>query len=188
MDYLLDLMKSKGAILNGHFLLTSGQHSNVYLEKFRLLENPKVVRELGQRMAGPFMNEDVDIILGAAIGGILLSHAVAAELGKLGIFAERIDGNLQLRRGFEIAKDDRVLIVEDIVTTGSSVKELINLVAIYEAEVIGVTCLVDRTKGGVDFKCRTNVLLHYPVESWEADDCPLCQDGISITARGRSGR
>jgi len=126
--------------------------------------------------------------LGAAIGGILLSHATATELGTLGIFAERVDGNLQLRRGFELRKGDRVLIVEDIVSTGGSVKELIELVEQYEAKVVGVVCLVDRTKDGVDFGCPTEALLRFPAVSWRADECPLCEQGISITTRGRTGK
>ena len=187
MDNLLELMKSSGAVLDGHFLLTSGRHSDVYLEKFRLLEKPEVVAELGKRMAAA-LPEEVDVVLGAAIGGILLSHATATELGTLGIFAERVDGNLQLRRGFELRKGDRVLIVEDIVSTGGSVKELIELVEQYEAKVVGVVCLVDRTKDGVDFGCPTEALLRFPAVSWRADKCPLCEQGISITTGGRSGK
>ncbi|MDP6396769.1 MAG: orotate phosphoribosyltransferase [Candidatus Marinimicrobia bacterium] len=187
MDNLLELMKSSGAVLDGHFLLTSGRHSDVYLEKFRLLEKPKVVAELGKRMAAA-LPEEVDVVLGAAIGGILLSHATATELSTLGIFAERVDGNLQLRRGFELRKGDRVLIVEDIVSTGGSVKELIELVEQYEAEVAGVVCLVDRTQNGVNFGCSTEALLRYPAVSWKPEECPLCKQDISITTRGRTGK
>ena len=121
-------MKSSGAVLEGHFQLTSGRHSDVYLEKFRLLEKPDVVMELGRRMASALPEKEVDVVLGAAVGGILLSHAAAAELDTQGIFAERVNGNLSLRRGFDLSKGDSVLIVEDIVSTGGSVKELIELV------------------------------------------------------------
>lgn len=188
MDNLLDLMKSSGAVLDGHFLLTSGRHSDVYLEKFRLLEKPEVVMELGRRMSTAFPDLEVDVVLGAAIGGILLSHSAAAELGTSGIFAERVNGNLTLRRGFELSKSDSVLIVEDIVSTGGSVRELIELVEEYEAKVAGVVCIVDRTEDGVDFCCPTEALLRYPAVSWEAEECPLCEKGIPITTQGRTGK
>jgi len=188
VNNLLELMKSSGAVLEGHFQLTSGRHSDVYLEKFRLLEKPDVVMELGRRMASALPEKEVDVVLGAAIGGILLSHAAAAELDTQGIFAERVNGNLSLRRGFELSKGDSVLIVEDIVSTGGSVKELIELVEQYKAKVAGVVCIVDRTKDGVNFGCSTEALLRYPVVSWEPDECPLCEQGILITSRGRTGK
>jgi len=185
---LLNLMKSSGAILEGHFQLTSGRHSDVYLEKFRLLENPEIVEKLGVMMADQFNDEAVDVVLGAAIGGILLSTATAKVIGTKGIFAERVNGKLQLRRGFQINSNDRVLIVEDIITTGGSVIESVEVVKQYRAVPVGVVCLVDRSQTRADFGCPTKMLLRYPAISWEPDECPLCRKGISIESRGRSGK
>ena len=116
-----DLMNSTGAILQGHFQLTSGRHSDVYLEKFRLLEQPENVDKIGRMMAEIYQEKSIDVVLGAAVGGILLSYATARVLGVRGIFAERVDGVLTLRRGFQLNRKDRVLIVEDTVTTGGSI-------------------------------------------------------------------
>lgn len=181
-------MNSTGAILEGHFQLTSGRHSDVYLEKFRLLEHPGIVEQIGQLMADAFRRKDINVVLGAAVGGILLSHATAKVLGIKGIFAERVDGKLTLKRGFHLNSADRVLVVEDIVTTGGSVRELLKLVEDNSAFTVGVVCLVDRNKSGIDFGCPTKSLLRYPSVSWEPDSCPLCQNGIPIESRGRTGK
>lgn len=182
------LMEESGAVLKGHFLLTSGRHSDVYIEKFRLLERPEIVYELGRQMAEAVVDMNVDVVLGAALGGILLSSATAKVLGTKGIFAERVGGELTLRRGFQVDIGDRVLVVEDIVTTGGSVVELLEIVRAQGAEVAAVVCLVDRTATGVGFDCPTESLLRFPAVSWEPDDCPLCHEGEPITSRGRTGK
>lgn len=187
-DRLLDLMHTTGAIMKGHFLLTSGMHSDVYLEKFRVLEKPDILDRIGRLMAGAYQGEKIDVVLGAAMGGILLSHATGKALGTKGIFAERVQGNLTLRRGFELNPGERVLIVEDIVTTGGSIRELIGLVEESGANLVGVACLVDRTETGIDFGYPTKPLLRYPSPSWEPDRCPLCKEGILIETKGRTGK
>ncbi|MEE9165979.1 MAG: orotate phosphoribosyltransferase [Candidatus Neomarinimicrobiota bacterium] len=188
MKSILEVMKSTGAITEGHFLLTSGRHSGVYLEKFRLLENPEILDDVGRLMAEAFGEEETDVVLGAAVGGVLLSYATARVLKKRGIFAERVDGRLDLRRGFVLHQNERVLIVEDIVTTGGSVEELIQVVEGHRARLVGIACLVDRTEKGVDFGHLTKPLLRYPSVSWESRDCPLCKSGIPIESRGRTGK
>ena len=125
---ILELLKDSGAFLEGHFLLTSGKHSNVYIEKFRLMESPKHLDTICQMMASQFNNSKDDVVLGAAIGGILLSSGVAKYLNKKSIFTERVKERMELRRGFEIKDNSRVLIVEDIVSTGGSIFELMNVV------------------------------------------------------------
>ena len=187
-DNLLKLLRETGAMLDGHFLLTSGQHSNVYIEKFRILENPKSLDHVCRSMAEIVQEKDLDIVLSAAIGGILISGGVGRHLGKKHIFSERINGKMELRRGFTINKGERVVIVEDIITTGGSVTELINLAEKLSAEIVYVVNLVDRSPMGINFGYPSTALLNLPSESWNPVDCPLCKRGNPLTKRGRTGK
>ena len=185
---LLTLLKETGAILEGHFLLTSGRHSDVYIEKFRILENPRALDEVCREMAEIVKDQNIALVLGAAIGGILISGGVGRHLGVKHIFCERVNGRMKLRRGFYIAKGQRIVIVEDIITTGGSVAELIELVKEQGAKIIHVVNLVDRSSVDVDFGVPSTTLLTIPSESWEHENCPLCKQGMVITQRGCSGR
>ena len=185
---LLKLLQKTGAMLDGHFLLTSGRHSNVYIEKFRVLENPQALDDVCRAMAGTVQNQNVELVLGAAIGGILIAGGVGRHLAVKHIFSERVDGKMELRRGFSITRGQRIVIVEDIITTGGSVFELIQLAKEYEAEIVHVVNLVDRSSGEVNFEVPTTALLTIPSESWEPENCPLCQQGVAITQRGRTGK
>jgi len=185
---LLKLLQETGAMLDGHFLLTSGRHSNVYIEKFRVLENPQALDDVCRAMAGTVQNQNVELVLGAAIGGILIAGGVGRHLAVKHIFSERVDGKMELRRGISITRGQRIVIVEDIITTGGSVFELIQLAKEYEAEIVHVVNLVDRSSGEVNFEVPTTALLTIPSESWEPEDCPLCQQGVAITQRGRTGK
>ena len=185
---LLNLLKETGAIMDGHFLLTSGRHSNVYIEKFRVLENPAVLDEVCREMAEIVKNQNIELVLGAAIGGILIAGGVGRHLGVKHIFCERVNGRMKLRRGFSIAKGQRIVIVEDIITTGGSVMELIELAGEQGAEIVQVVNLVDRSSGDVDFGVPSTALLTLPSESWEPENCALCKLGMAITQRGRTGK
>ena len=185
---ILDLLKDSGAFLEGHFLLTSGRHSNRYIEKFRLMESPKHLDKICQKMSGQFNADSVDIVLGAAIGGILLSSGVAKYIGKKGIFTERVQEKMELRRGFEIKENSNVLIVEDIVSTGGSIFELIEVVNNCNANVVGVTSIVHRSMEDISFDCPYKPLLNYPVESWDANEIPDWLEKTPITVHGRSGK
>ncbi len=185
---LLNLLKETGAIMNGHFLLTSGRHSNIYIEKFRVLENPSALNDVCREMAEIVQGKNVDIVLGAAVGGILISGGVGRHLGKKHIFAERIDGNMELRRGFSIKSGERIMIVEDIITTGGSVFELIDLAEELSAEIVHVVNLVDRSQDRINFRYPSTALLNLPSESYKSDDCPLCKQGLLLTERGRTGK
>ena len=185
---LLNLLKETGAIMDGHFLLTSGRHSNVYIEKFRVLENPAALNEVCREMAETVKNQNIELVLGAAIGGILISGGVGRHLEKKHIFAERIDGKMELRRGFSIKSGERIVIVEDIITTGGSVFELIDLAEELSAEIVHVVNLVDRSQDGIDFGYPSTALLNLPSESYKSDDCPLCKQGFPLTERGRTGK
>ncbi|MFQ6611054.1 MAG: phosphoribosyltransferase family protein, partial [Fidelibacterota bacterium] len=163
-------------------------HSDVYVEKFRILENPEALDRLCQAMAAHFRDSRIELVVGAAIGGILLAGGVGRHLGVRHIFAERVNGKLEFRRGFLVSPGTRVLIVEDIVTTGGSVMELIDLLKENDAEIIGIVEMVDRSKNGISFDPITKTLLKLPSQSWKPENCPLCKQSIPLTSRGRSGK
>ena len=185
---IIKKLEETGAILEGHFLLTSGKHSNKYIEKFRVLENPETLDLVCGEMARLFEDKGAEVVLSAAIGGILLCGGVGRHLNLKHIFAERIDGQLCLRRGFYLPKGIKVLIVEDIVTTGGSIIELIDLCNEYESEIIGICSLVDRSLNKTDFKYDYKSLLELPIDSWDEDDMPDWLKQIPITSPGRSGK
>ena len=188
MNKILDILIKTNAILEGHFLLTSGMHSNRYVEKFRLIEQPKSLDLVCSAMADLYKNQEINLILGAAIGGILISGGVGRELNLKHIFTERVNSIMRLRRGFEINKNSKVLIVEDIVTTGGSIIELINIVNKNNGEIVGITSILDRNEKLIDFSFPYKTLVQYPVQSWDVSACPECLKNNPITQRGRSGK
>ena len=188
MNTILDTLKNTGAILEGHFLLTSGLHSNKYIEKFRLIENPKSLDLVCNEMAKLFSNEDVNLVLGAAVGGILISGGVGRELNLKHIFTERVNGIMELRRGFNIDESSKVLIVEDIVTTGGSIFELIDIVNNNKGKIVGITSILDRNQEPVDFGYKYKPLVQYPVDSFKSEEVPDWLKEIPITKPGRSGK
>ena len=185
---IIKKLEETGAILEGHFLLTSGKHSNKYIEKFRILENPETLDIVCSEMAKLFENKGAEIVLSAAIGGILLCGGVGRHLGLKHIFAERIDGELCLRRGFYLPDGVKVLIVEDIVTTGGSIFELIQLSNNHKANIVGICSLVDRSLNENNFQHEYKSLLKLPIESWKEKDVPDWLNAIPITSPGRSGK
>ncbi len=181
------LLVETQAILEGHFLLTSGLHSPLYVEKFNVLQHPKYTEALCKALAEHFKGEKVDTVMGPMTGGILLAHEVGKELGTRSIFTEREKGKMTLRRGFTLAPGERVVIVEDIVTTGGSVKEVVEVAQAAGAEIVGVGLLVDRSGGKADFGVpmeKVHPLLHLEVPTYSPDDCPLCKEGVPMTERG----
>lgn len=186
---LLKTLQQSGALLEGHFQLTSGKHSGRYIEKFRLLEQPAALDEVARAIADDPLVKDIDVVLGAAVGGILLAGAVARALNCRTMFTERVEGTMTLRRGFILVPGDRVLVVEDIVTTGGSVFELLDVVRGSGADLVAVKCLVDRNAPpGIDFGAPGNALLNLPVPAWEPEDCPLCREGLPLIKPGRTGK
>lgn len=171
------IFSDAGALLEGHFLLTSGKHSNQYMQCAQVLQYPRYTEELARHLAEKFRDSDIEMVIGPAMGGIIVSYEVARQLGVPGIFTERQDGQMQLRRGFQIPPEKRVLVVEDVVTTGGSVREVIDLVQKAGGIVAGVGVLVDRSNGQVDFGVKQEAVLTMDIQSWERDICPLCADG-----------
>lgn len=181
----LDCYKKTGAILKGHFKLTSGRHSDTYMQSAKLFIDTKqsemVCKALAEKLAG----EKIDLVVSPAIGGILMGYEVARQLGVPNIFAERENGEMTLRRGFSIEKGTKVVVVEDVVTTGGSVKEVVKLVQGLGAEVVAVASLVDRSNGNVNFGVKYVNLISMEVVSYDADECPLCKEGkIELTKPG----
>ncbi|HHT27994.1 MAG TPA: orotate phosphoribosyltransferase [Firmicutes bacterium] len=178
------LFTTAGALLSGHFVLTSGMHSDQYMEKFAVLQYPDKTQQLCDLIAEHFKEDKVEVVLGPATGGILLAHGVAKALGTRSIFTEREQGKMTLRRGFAIKPGERVLVVEDVVTTGGSVFEVLEVVKAWGGELVGVGYLVDRSGGKADFGVKQVPLLKLAVQAWPAAECPLCQKGVAFTSRG----
>ncbi|OKY53126.1 orotate phosphoribosyltransferase [Megasphaera cerevisiae] len=186
-DEIKQLLVNTKAVLEGHFLLTSGLHSPLYVEKFNVLQHPKYTETLCKELADRFRDQDVQTVMGPMTGGILLAHEVGKALGTRAIFTEREKGKMTLRRGFRIAPGERVLIVEDIVTTGGSVQEVVDVVKKAGGIIVGVGLLVDRSGGKAEFgvpKEKVQALLHLTVPTYQPEDCPLCKENIPMTERG----
>jgi len=176
---VMNLLEWTGAIMKGHFKLTSGRHSDTYIEKFRLLENPVALDKICLEMANQFNDDNINLVIGAAIGGILLSGGVGKYINCKHIFSERVNGNMEFKRGFNIDKDSNILIVEDIVTTGGSIFELIELISNYQANIKGIVCLVDRSNKELDFGFPFKSLLKLNIKSWDENEVPVAGSYIS---------
>ena len=176
-EQALDCYRKTGAILKGHFKLTSGRHSDTYMQSAKLFIDTKQSEIVCKALAEKLADEKIDLVVSPAIGGILMGYEVARQLGVPNIFAERENGEMTLRRGFAIEKGTKVVVVEDVVTTGGSVKEVVRLVQSMGAEVVAVASLVDRSNGNVDFGEKYVNLISMEVVSYEPDECPLCKEG-----------
>ena len=185
---VMKMLEETQAVLHGHFLLTSGLHSPMYVEKFNVLQHPKYTERLCQEIAARYADDKIELVVGPTTGGILLAHECGKALGTRAIFTERVEGKMTLKRGFEIPEGCRVLVVDDIVTTGGSVEEVIKVVREHGGNVIGAGILVDRSGGRLDLGVRTEALLHLDVPTFKPEECPLCKEGVSITKRGSTGK
>ncbi len=173
----LEILRDSNALTSGHFVLSSGRHSGEYCQCMRALERPAYAEELGAMLADLFLAERVDVVVAPALGGIIIGYEVARSLGVRSLFAERQDGRMTLRRGFSVAPDERALIVEDVVTTGGSVREVADLLLSEGANVIGFGFIVDRSQGNVDLGPPARALHRTSMESYDASECPLCAAG-----------
>ncbi len=172
------ILKESGVLMEGHFLLTSGRHSNKYMQCARIFRHPKYSEELCAALAEQFSDEKIDVAIGPAMGAVQMAYEVSRAVGCENFFTERDEeGKMTLRRGFVITPGMRCLLVEDVVTTGGSVKEVQKLVEAAGGVVVGIGSLVDRSNGKVDFGVPFRSV--YPVEvvSWDAAECPLCKEG-----------
>ena len=171
-----DLLIETSAIMEGHFLLTSGLHSPRYVEKFNVLQKPVYTEKLCRAMAEKFKDANIETVVGPVTGGILLAHETGKALGTRAIFTERENGKMTFRRGFTLHEGERVLIVEDIVTTGGSIREVIDVVKEHGGIPVAVSMLVDRSGGKATFgDVPSTALLHMDVKTYQPDECPLCK-------------
>jgi len=163
-------------------------HSDTYVEKFKLLQYPKLSDKLCKAIGENFKDTKPNVIVGAAVGGIIISHSVGRFLSTRSIFAERVDKKLEFRRGFNIEPGERVLIVDDVVTTGGSIYELMDLVSKHKGVLMGIGVLIDRSGQKADFGVPYFPLVNLDIPTHNPDDCPLCAKDIPITSRGRTGK
>ena len=181
---VLKIFEETGALLRGHFLLTSGLHSDTYFQCAKVLQFPGHSERLAREISAHFAQTGIDTVIAPAVGGIVVGQEVARQLGKRSIFAERENGRMSLRRGFSLESGERVLICEDVVTTGGSVFEVIELVKAQGAVPVGVGFIVDRSNGTVQFATDQLSVLQLPVTTYEPGDCPMCRQGSSPVKPG----
>lgn len=181
----LELYRRTGAYLEGHFRLSSGLHSPGYMQSALVLQHPVNAAALGAGIAARAKSVRPTVVLSPALGGLIIGHEVARALGVRAIFAERADGTaLTLRRGFTLASSDRVLVVEDVFTTGKSTRETMEVAREAGASVVGAAAIVDRSGGAIDFGVPWSALVSLAVPTYEPEQCPLCADGISVVKPG----
>ena len=183
-DELLDLYRRSGALLEGHFRLTSGLHSPGYLQCALVLQHPRHAEALGRAIGDRVRDLRATVVLSPALGGVVIGQEVGRALGVRAIFAERQDGKLALRRGFTLDKDDRVLVVEDVMTTGGSTREPIEVAKAAGGQVVGTASIVDRSGGTIRFDVPFASLLEIALPTYEPDTCPLCAQGLPVVKPG----
>ncbi|TAM91253.1 orotate phosphoribosyltransferase [bacterium] len=180
--HLCEELERRGALLSGHFRLSSGRHSGRFVQKFRILEDPSAVEPIARELARRLRRFEPQIVVSAAVGGIVLGYEVARQLGTLAIFVEKEQGVPTLRRGFTLRPGQRVAVVEDVMTTGLSVRETIDVVEKAGGKVVAAGVIVRR--GAVDLGRPTEVLLDLPIEDYPAKECPLCARGEALQEPG----
>lgn len=183
-DVTEEMFQESGALLKGHFLLTSGLHSPVYWEKFRVLQYPEYTQRLCQMIARHFEKEGVQVVAGPTTGGIILAFETARQLGVRGIFAEKEGTERMFRRGFNIERGERVLVVDDILTTGGSIREVLAAVAKLQGKVVGIGVLVDRSEKKPDFGASLFSCLRSITPAYPAQNCPLCTAHVPLVKPG----
>jgi orotate phosphoribosyltransferase len=183
-----DILYKTGAFLKGHFLLTSGLHSEYYIEKIKLIQYPVYVKQLCTELAERVAHIEFDVVVSPAMGAIVLGYEVASQMGKKFAFTQRQNGVMHIRSGFDISRNDKVFIVEDVTTTGGSVFEVIDCLSQYGAVPKGVGLIVDRSGGKIDFGIPAYSLLTLSIATYKPDACPLCAKNIPIKKPGSTGK
>lgn len=178
---VIEIFEESRALLTGHFLLSSGLHSNRYLQSALVLQNPATAEKLCAALAATATNDlrvgEIDLVIAPALGGVIVAHEVARALGVRALFTERQDGVMKLRRGFELRPGERCLVVEDVVTTGGSTREVMNVVEQYGAVTAGAGSLIDRSGGAVELGVPYHALAVLNVPTYQLSSCPLCRNG-----------
>jgi len=180
----LELYEKTGALMRGHFRLTSGLHSDIYLQSALVLQYPEHAARLGDALAAAFGDAGAQTVLAPAIGGILVAHEVARALGVRALFTERENGVMRLRRGFALTSGERCLVVEDVITTGGSTREVVECVRASGGAVVGVGSLIDRSGGAAAFDVKQAALATVSATTWPPEACPLCKTGSAAIKPG----
>jgi orotate phosphoribosyltransferase len=181
---VLNIFKKAGALLEGHFLLTSGLHSPAYWEKFRVLQFPESVIQLCGMIAQHYKDKNIQVVAGPTTGGVILAFETAKQLGVRSAFAEKDGTSRVFRRGFSIEPGERVLVVDDILTTGGSVVEVVKALNKLQADIVGVGILVDRSEQVIDLGAPLFSCLKSATKTYKPDACPLCSAGIPLVRLG----
>jgi orotate phosphoribosyltransferase len=181
---LLEFFRRSGALLDGHFRLSSGLHSTGYLQCALVLQHPVHAEALGRALADRTRAWRPTVVLSPALGGIVIGHEVARALGVRAVFAEREDGALTLRRGFVLGEADRVLVVEDVVTTGASTRETMQVAVAAGAQVVGAAAIVDRGEGAPRLDVPLQALIEISLPTYQPETCPLCAKGLAVVKPG----
>ena len=187
-DYVNHILTNEAALLEGHFLLTSGKHSNRYIEKIKVLQNPHAAHDLCKRLAKRLEDYEFDAVVGPAYGGIVLAFETAYLLGKGFLFTQRKDGIMSIRSGFDLHKIKKVAVIEDILSTGGSVREVMSCMANSGLEVVAIAVLVDRSGGKLEFGAPLESLFSIEIPAWEPAECELCKQGIPLVVPGSSDK
>ncbi len=184
---IINLMKATGALLSGHFELASGLHSGTYIQCAKLLEHPEHAAVVGESLGKLFKQTigpaTIDVVVSPALGGIIIGHEVARVMGCRHVFAERVSGKMQLRRGFKISKGERLVVVEDVATTGASIDEVLEIASVAGGEVQALGMIVNRTQG-LRYDIPIVYLVRGEIDNYEPGDCPLCRQGLPLEKPG----
>jgi orotate phosphoribosyltransferase len=183
-DEILGIFREHGALLEGHFILSSGRHSGRYIQCALVLQYPRIAEQLGSELAAKLAGLGARVVAAPALGGVLVAHEVARALGVRALFTERQAGHMTLRRGFSLASGEPALVVEDVITTGGSTRETIECVEQAGGKVVGVGSLIDRSGGQADLGLPKASLVTLEVEDYSPADCPLCKSGIPAVKPG----
>lgn len=176
--------EESGVIRGGHFLLSSGLHSGIYFEKFRLLENPSLTIRICEEIVKEFSRSNVSKVAGPTLGGVVVAYEVARQLGKKWLVAERTEKGRDFRRGFDVEEGENVLVVDDILTTGASVMETTAAVERRKGKVVGVAVLVDRREEDTEFPFRLYSVYRSRAKNFSSHECPLCKEGVKLEKPG----
>ncbi len=179
---VLNLLEKAEGVLHGHFCLTSGLHSDIYFQCAKLYQYPDITEQLGKKLAEKLADIEFDTIVAPAIGAVIIGYETAKQAKKRNLFVERKDGIMQLRRGYSLKKGEKVVIIEDVITTARTIKETMEAIKEFEPEVVAVGCIVDRTKGKTEYNIKS--LMQIDPVVYEPNDCPLCKEGIPLVKPG----
>ncbi len=181
-ENILELLKQAEGVLNGHFCLTSGLHSDIYFQCAKLYQYPDLTEKIGSALAKKLEGIEFDTVVSPAIGAVIIGYETAKQAKKRNLFVERKDGNLELRRGYSLKKGEKVVIIEDVITTARTIYETIEALKPFEAEVVAVGCIVDRTCGKTDLNIQS--LLQIDPVTYDPSECPLCAQGLPLVKPG----